>query len=150
MAKDHPDVVKRGLALKKAGNEIVRLLGGREIHPINVRVGGFYGAVPSTSFAALAEELEVGARSRAGDGAAGWRSFPFPDFERDYEFVALRHPDEYPFNEGRIVSSAGWTSRCASTRSTSWRSRSRTPTRCIHGCAKSAAPTWSARWRATA
>ena len=33
--------------------------------------------------------------------------FPFPDFERDYEFVAVRHPDEYPFNEGRIVSNRG-------------------------------------------
>src|SRR3954463_8957999 len=42
MAKDHPDVVRDGLALKKAGNEILKLLGGREIHPINVRVGGFY------------------------------------------------------------------------------------------------------------
>ena len=33
--------------------------------------------------------------------------FDFPDFERDYEFVALRHPDEYPFNEGRLVSNKG-------------------------------------------
>ena len=33
--------------------------------------------------------------------------FDFPDFERDYEFVALRHPQEYPFCEGRIVSSKG-------------------------------------------
>src|SRR5215469_4272951 len=38
MAKDHARVVERGLQLKKAGNEIVTLLGGREIHPINVRV----------------------------------------------------------------------------------------------------------------
>src|SRR4026209_2225129 len=42
MARDHPAIVQRCLALKKAGNEIVSLLGGREIHPINVRVGGFY------------------------------------------------------------------------------------------------------------
>ncbi len=42
MARDHGDAVRRGLALKKAGNEILTLLGGREIHPINVRVGGFY------------------------------------------------------------------------------------------------------------
>ena len=32
---------------------------------------------------------------------------PFPDFEQDYEFVALRHPTEYPFNEGRLVSNKG-------------------------------------------
>src|SRR5271157_1617710 len=33
MAKDHPDAVKRGLRLKKAGNESVRMLGGRESTP---------------------------------------------------------------------------------------------------------------------
>jgi coenzyme F420-reducing hydrogenase alpha subunit len=33
--------------------------------------------------------------------------FAFPDFEPDYEFVALRHPDEYPLNERRLVSSRG-------------------------------------------
>jgi coenzyme F420-reducing hydrogenase alpha subunit len=31
----------------------------------------------------------------------------FPAAERDFELVALRHPDEYPFCEGRLVSSKG-------------------------------------------
>ncbi len=42
MARDHRAAVERGLRLKKVGNGIMALLGGREIHPINVRVGGFY------------------------------------------------------------------------------------------------------------
>src|SRR6202158_4403119 len=42
MAQDYPDIVKRGLQMKKAGNRIVQLLGGREIHPISATVGGFY------------------------------------------------------------------------------------------------------------
>ena len=42
--KDHADFVQRGLKLKKAGNEIIKTIGGREIHPINMRVGGFYKA----------------------------------------------------------------------------------------------------------
>ena len=42
MARDHADIVKRGLELKKTGNALMTLTGGREIHPINVRVGGFY------------------------------------------------------------------------------------------------------------
>lgn len=41
MAQDHPDVVKDGLRIKKAVNELMSVMGGREIHPINVRVGGF-------------------------------------------------------------------------------------------------------------
>ena len=106
MAKDHPDEVKRGLRLKKAGNEIVRLLGGREIHPINVRVGGFYKVPHKKEFSALAEELKW-ARDAALETVRWVATFTFPDFDRDYEFVALRHPDEYPFNEGRLVSNKG-------------------------------------------
>jgi coenzyme F420-reducing hydrogenase alpha subunit len=106
MAKDHPAEVKRALELKKIGNDIVNLLGGREIHPINVRVGGFYRAPTRAEFAPLVERLKWG-RDAARDMVRFTASLPFPPFERDYEFVALRHPDEYPFNEGRIVSSRG-------------------------------------------
>ena len=106
MAKDHPDDVKRGLRLKKAGNEIVRVLGGREIHPINVRLGGFYKVPDKKTLSILAEELKW-ARDAALDTVRWVATFAFPDLERDYEFVALRHPDEYPFNEGRLVSNKG-------------------------------------------
>jgi coenzyme F420-reducing hydrogenase alpha subunit len=58
MAKDHRAVVERGLRLKKAGNEIMALLGGREIHPINVRVGGFYKPPAKRELLGLAEALK--------------------------------------------------------------------------------------------
>ncbi|MBF8277896.1 MAG: putative NiFe hydrogenase alpha subunit [Candidatus Brocadiaceae bacterium] len=106
MAKDHAPIVKRGLQLKKAGNEIVTLLGGREIHPINVRVGGFYKTPTKQEFAPLAEKLKW-ARDAALETVRWTSTLTFPDFEQDYEFVALRHPDEYAFNEGRIVSNRG-------------------------------------------
>ena len=103
MARDHGERVRQGLALKKAGNEILRVLGGREIHPVNVRDGGFYRAPSRAELTGLADELERGRDIAVG--LVEWvATFPFPDFERDYEFVALRHPDEYPFNEGRVVS----------------------------------------------
>jgi len=106
MAKDHAGVVQRGLQLKKVGNEIMTLLGGREIHPINVRVGGFYKVPSRGELEGLAERLK-----RARDAALAtvrWAAtLPFPDFEQDYLFVALRHPHEYPLNEGRIVSNRG-------------------------------------------
>lgn len=106
MARDHGDAVRRALALKKAGNELLRLLGGREIHPVNVRIGGFYRVPSRLEFAPVVESLK-----RARDLAIAtlrWTAqFPFPNCTREYEFVALRHPDEYPMNHGRIVSSAG-------------------------------------------
>lgn len=106
MAKDHREVVERGLQLKKAGNEIIALLGGRPVHPINVRVGGFYKTPTRHELAPLAEKLRW-AREAALETVRWTAKLPFPDFERDYEFVALRHPSEYPFNEGRLVSNKG-------------------------------------------
>jgi sulfhydrogenase subunit alpha len=106
LAKDHPEVVKNGLRLKKIGNEIVSLVGGREIHPINVRVGGFYRVPTRSELNGLVEDL-LWARETARDMVRFMASLPFPEFEKDYEFVALRHPDEYPFNEGRLVSNKG-------------------------------------------
>jgi coenzyme F420-reducing hydrogenase alpha subunit len=106
MAKDHAGVVQRGLQIKKAGNEIVALLGGREIHPINVRIGGFYKVPSRSELATLAERLKW-ARDAALETVRWVASMPFPEFERNYVFVALRHPKEYPFNEGRLVSNGG-------------------------------------------
>jgi sulfhydrogenase subunit alpha len=106
MAADHPQVVQDALELKKIGNEIIALLGGREIHPINVKLGGVYRLPTLRGLRSLVPRLE-----RAVELSLATVRFvsrlEFPDFEQDYEFVALRHPDEYPLNEGRIVSSAG-------------------------------------------
>jgi sulfhydrogenase subunit alpha len=106
MAKDHPDLVQKALKLKKIGNELVAFLGGREIHPINVRVGGFYKVPTKSELQRLVEDLKW-ARDAAYDLVRWTGTLEFPDFEQDYEFVALRHPDEYPFNEGRLVSTKG-------------------------------------------
>jgi sulfhydrogenase subunit alpha len=106
MARDYPEVVRRGLGLKKIGNDIVALLGGREIHPINVRVGGFYKIPTKAELTPLTERLKW-AREAALETVRWTAGFPFAEFDLNYEFVALGHPDEYPLNEGRIVSSSG-------------------------------------------
>jgi coenzyme F420-reducing hydrogenase alpha subunit len=106
LAKDHPHVVERALRLKKIGNELMILLGGREIHPVSVAVGGFYKAPRKQQLEVLVPELEwaLAASLKTLQYSA---TLEFPQFEQDYEFVALHHPDEYALNEGRIVSSRG-------------------------------------------
>ena len=106
MARDHPQAVERGLRLKKVGNELMALLGGREVHPINVRVGGFYRSPARRELEGIAERLKW-ARDAALETVRWVAGFEFPDFEQDYEFVALRHPAEYPIDAGRIVSDKG-------------------------------------------
>ncbi len=85
LAKDHPEAVQRGLRLKKTGNDLVRLLGGREIHPVNVRVGGFYRVPTRSQLKALVDDLKW-ARDAASETATLVATFTFPEFEQEYEF----------------------------------------------------------------
>ncbi len=103
---EYAEWVRRGLRIKKAGNAIVRAVGGREVHPINVRVGGFYRSPRATDLCALQEELKW-ARDAAIETVRWTASLSFPEQEMDYEFVALRHAHDYPMNEGSLVSSKG-------------------------------------------
>lgn len=106
MAKDHPAVVTRGLRLKKAGNAIMTLLGGRSVHPVSVKVGGFSRVPLRQELEQLQDEL-LWARDAAVETVRWVAGFDYPDFAPDYNYVALYHPDEYPFNEGRIAASNG-------------------------------------------
>jgi coenzyme F420-reducing hydrogenase alpha subunit len=108
MAAD-PDLrplVERGLRMKKIGNRLVEVIAGREIHPVAACVGGFYRAPHRAALTALEPELSWGLQT-AIDTVRWAAGLEYPDFTSEYEFVSLRHPDEYPMNEGRIVSSTG-------------------------------------------
>ncbi|MCV7099028.1 Ni/Fe hydrogenase subunit alpha [Mycobacterium palustre] len=106
MARDHAAVVERGLALKKVGNQLMEFVGGRAIHPINVRLGGFYSVPTRMDFKPVAEQLR-----RALDSALAtveWVSgFEFPDLELDHELLALTASGRYPIENGEITRSAG-------------------------------------------
>jgi sulfhydrogenase subunit alpha len=106
MAADHREAVERGLRLKKIGNDLLEILGGRAIHPINVTVGGFYRAPKMRDLKALLPELQWGLG--ASIEVLRWvASFDFPNFDMPYDHVCIRHPDEYPMNEGHVVSTSG-------------------------------------------
>jgi sulfhydrogenase subunit alpha len=106
LAKDMPDVVTNALKMKKIGNDIMTAVAGREIHPINVRVGGFYRAVRKEELLPFVDRLSWGL-AQAEAAVKLVAGFPFPDFSCDYNFVALRHPTEYPMIGGRVATSRG-------------------------------------------
>src|SRR5215469_9824929 len=106
MAHDWPDEVNRGLRLKKHGNQLLEVLGGRAIHPINVAVGGFYKAPRREELSALIGDFEWGVQA-ASEMTRWVAGFDFPQFERPYTMVALVHPDEYAMNEGIVTASGG-------------------------------------------
>lgn len=106
MAKDFPEVVKRGLKIKKIGNNLMNIVGGREIHAINIKVGGLYKTPSKKSLNAIVEDLKW-AREASLETIKWVSKFDFPDFERDYTFVSMSHPSEYPITEGNIISNKG-------------------------------------------
>jgi sulfhydrogenase subunit alpha len=106
LARDAPDVVASALEMKKIGNELMTVVGGREVHPINVKVGGWYRAPRKGELAPLVPKLER-AREIALEAVRITSGFDFPDYEQDYELVALDHPGEYPIDCGRVVSNRG-------------------------------------------
>jgi coenzyme F420-reducing hydrogenase alpha subunit len=106
MAERFPDEVNRGLRMKKHGNQLLEILGGRAIHPINVAVGGFYRSPRRDDLQRLIPDFEW--CLQAAIETTRWvASFDFPDYCCDYQLVSLAHDDEYPMNEGRIVTSGG-------------------------------------------
>jgi coenzyme F420-reducing hydrogenase alpha subunit len=106
MAREYPDEVRRGVRLQALGNEIVKLLGARSVHPVGARIGGFWRAPPPAEVSALRAKLHDAVP--LAEALVQWTaSLALPHVKQDFINVALRHPDEYPFNEGRIAASDG-------------------------------------------
>jgi coenzyme F420-reducing hydrogenase alpha subunit len=106
LAAEHRDIVERGLGLKKAGNAILDLVGGRAIHPVNPRVGGFYRAPTAADLRPLAEQLRH-ALDAALETVQWVSTFGFPDLELEHELVAAYDPRRYAIERGRVVATAG-------------------------------------------
>jgi coenzyme F420-reducing hydrogenase alpha subunit len=106
MARDHKPIVEQALRLKRTGNEIMKLIGGRAIHPVAMRVGGLSKTPTKAQIAALREPLQDALElSKATLKVVS--AFKAPTFEREPLYVAIKHPIDYGLNDGRIVSSDG-------------------------------------------
>ncbi|MEN8179510.1 MAG: nickel-dependent hydrogenase large subunit [Pseudomonadota bacterium] len=106
LAADHPDAVRRGLRLQGLGNDLIALFGGRSVHPVGVRVGGFYKAPSKTAVAAIIARLE--AALPEAEALVEWTAqLDFPEDEQAFTSVALSHPEDYAIGEGRLISGQG-------------------------------------------
>jgi coenzyme F420-reducing hydrogenase alpha subunit len=107
MAADHPKLAEQGLQLKKVGNSIVSVVGGREIHPVNLRVGGFYKAPTRKELEGKLRDPLERAREIAVETVRWSAGLTFPEVDWAPELVALSEPDRYPIDLGKIVSNRG-------------------------------------------
>ena len=103
LAADHPDAVRLGLRLKKLGNSMQEVIGGRAVHPVNAVLGGF-GKLPSEDQLIA---LRAGLLQAVGDCQTTVdliASLPAADFCRsDTVFAALRSPGDYGYYLGDEV-----------------------------------------------
>ncbi len=106
MAKDHRALVERGLSMRKAGNELIKLLGGRSVHPVSPWVGGFTKVPSEHSLRAMLPALEAG-QSDAIETVRWAAALPMPELEQDYVYVALSGTDDYPIEAGDTIAISG-------------------------------------------
>lgn len=106
LSQHAPEIVRRGLKLQSIGNSIMRVVGGRSVHPINTCPGGFYSAPAMAAMQELKQEIAA-AQQDAYELSRWVASLEMPDDQQDFVSVCLQHSDVYPFNEGRIIASNG-------------------------------------------
>ncbi|OYT65751.1 Ni/Fe hydrogenase subunit alpha [Candidatus Bathyarchaeota archaeon ex4484_205] len=106
MADKFKNEVVRGLRMKRVANTITKWVGGRVIHPMAAVVGGFTRPPDLREKKRILDMLK-NAEKDAVATIEMVASFEYPDFEVDYEFVAIRNKDSYAINRGRIVSNKG-------------------------------------------
>ena len=104
LVKTHPNVVVRALTLKKLANDLCDVVGGRTVHPIRCKVGGF-SCLPKISELEQTRARLEAARPEIDKTAELFATLKIPAFERETEYVALFSKDEYPLYEGALSTS---------------------------------------------
>ena len=106
LAKTAPEVVLRALRLKKLAGDICKVVSGRHTHPISMTVGGF-SHFPTTAELYELREQFLNLWPDVEETVALFQTLPFPQFERETEYIALRNEESYGFIDGIIKSSDG-------------------------------------------
>jgi coenzyme F420-reducing hydrogenase alpha subunit len=106
IAEIAPEAVKKALRLKKIGNELLSAIGGRSVHPVNTKVGGLYRWPDVENIKALLEDMKWALQASL-ETVQFAATLDYPEFEMDYEFVAINRPDEYAIYDGEVLSSTG-------------------------------------------
>ena len=106
MARDYPEVVRRGLKLQGAGNALMELFGARSVHPVGIKVGGFHHAPSRDQVARMREQLDE-ALPLAEELVRWTAAISMPPDEQAFTSVAMREEHHYPIESGNIMSSRG-------------------------------------------
>jgi sulfhydrogenase subunit alpha len=103
----NPDVLMRALRIKKLSGDLCAMIGGRHTHPCALVVGGFTRTPTERELRDMQARL-VEACADMDETVALFSTLPWPEFERETEYVSLQKDSEYAFVGGTVVTSDGF------------------------------------------
>jgi len=107
LVETHREVVERALRMKKLAGDLCAMIAGRHTHPCALVVGGFTYTPKERELREMRDRL-IAARADMDATVDFFASLPWPQFERETEYVSLRKEDEYAFIDGVVVTSDGF------------------------------------------
>lgn len=107
LVETHPEVVNIALRTKKMANDMVRIIGGRAVHPIRTVVGGFTKIPAEEEMMSMRKMLEA-SYPDLEKSLKVLKTLNIPDFERETEYISISDPVDYALYDGNIKSTDGW------------------------------------------
>ena len=104
MAAEYKSELKRALTLVKAGNNIIRILAGRDLHPVSATVGGWLKLPTQQEMKELAEQLQE-AKNDAIKTCELFFKLKYPEMTTQSEWFSLKDHHEYAMLDGQFCSS---------------------------------------------
>ncbi|MGB6068263.1 MAG: Ni/Fe hydrogenase subunit alpha [Desulfomonilaceae bacterium] len=106
LVESRPDVVRRAMRMKKLAYDLCSTVLGRHTHPVAMTVGGFTFVQSDKRLAAMRERLKEGLEDVKATVKL-FKTINLPKFERETQYVSLKHPAHYAFYDGNLFCSDG-------------------------------------------
>ncbi len=101
LSRKHRNVMELAIELQRTSSGIVKLIGGRALHPVNCRVGHF-NSVPDAGKVKELKSDFMRLKEMSEKTARLFMTFRNPEFENRSEYVSLVNDDEYPLYDGMV------------------------------------------------
>lgn len=106
LVTNYPEETKIAIRLREYGMDIVRVIGGRVVHPLTNEVGGFKKAPDAEALRKIVADSEARLQDALALGEF-FKKIKIPDFSRETEYVCLGRDRTYAIYEGDVISSKG-------------------------------------------
>ena len=106
LVKKFPKYTKLALSIREYGNELIHIFGGRSVHPVSCKIGGFRVVPKMREVEKLLEQNDEILKQAIKLGEF-FADLNYPGFSRETEYVALKDNKEYSIYNGNITSTKG-------------------------------------------